>query len=171
MFDARLGAMRPARGPASVLALVRIVVLALAVATVLASCAATTQFGPPKATPTDIGGIADLLRQEGVVIDDLVSGEAGCDDQELVPAAIAFDASGLDQPAPSRIRLFIFRNDTSYQKLRSSVDACAADWVTDPAAYEAIDVSPYVATAEGPWTPGFRAAVRTALTAAAGDTP
>jgi hypothetical protein len=132
-------------------------------------CRATTVVGPPRATPTDIGGIADLLRQEGVVIEDLVSGEAGCDDRDLIPAAIAFDASGLDQPAPTRIRLFIFRNDAAYQRLRSGVDACAAAWVADPATFEAVDVSPYVAVAEGPWTPGFRAAVREALTAAAGD--
>jgi hypothetical protein len=64
--------------------------------------------------------------------------------------------------------VYIFRNDASYERLRPAVDACAATWVTDPAAYEAIDASPFVVTGEGPWASGFRAAVREALAAAAG---
>jgi hypothetical protein len=123
---------------------------------------------PPAATPTDILGIAEALRVHGITTHRFVSGDAGCPDRDMTSAAIGFDAEGVDLPAPTRIRVFIFRNDESYQRLRPAVDACAATWLSEPAAYEAIDASPFVAIAEGPWTPGFRDAVRQAMTEAAG---
>lgn len=135
----------------------------------LAACSGTTELGPPKPTPADITGIASDLLQRGVTIRDLVSGDAGCDDPDMIPSAISFKASGLDQPAPVPVRIFIFRNADSYQKQRPAVDSCAAAWITDPEGYEAIDVSPFVLTGQGPWAPEFKAALRSALTTAAGD--
>lgn len=141
---------------------------AIAIVLTVAGCASMTEVGPPVATPTDIIGISQDLRLAGVTIHDVVSGDAGCTDPDLIPTAIAFQASGVDQSAPVPVRLYIFRNDASYQKLRSAVDGCAAAWVTDPATFEAVDVSPYVAAGQGPWAPGFRDALRAGLTVAAG---
>lgn len=138
------------------------------VATVLAGCGATTTVGPPKPTPMDIVGIADELAALGVVVTNVVSGDAGCDDPDMIGAAIGFDAEGLDQATPTRVRLYIFRNRAAYEKQRQAVDACAASWVTDPATFEAIDVSPYVAAGQGPWGAELKAAMRAALTTAAG---
>ena len=45
---------------------------------------------------------------------------------------------------------------------------CAQSWVTDPETYEELQESPYVLAGQGPWAPGFEAALRTVLTAAAG---
>jgi hypothetical protein len=135
----------------------------------VAGCAATTEVGPPKPTPADLAGIATALQNEGVTVSDVVSGDAGCSDPDMVSSAIGFNASGLDQPTPVAIHLFIFRNDASYQKQRSAVDACAASWVTDPSGYEAIDASPFVLTGQGPWPPEFKAALRAGLVVAAGD--
>lgn len=159
---AQRDAARPGRGSGVVFALA-IVVLALA------GCASTTTVGPPKATPADIAGIASSLRTHGVTIRDLVSGDAGCTDPDMVASAIAFKASGLDQSAPIAVHLYIFRNADSYEKLRSAVDACAASWVSDASGYEAIDASPFVIVGQGPWPPSFKAAVRTSLALAAGD--
>ncbi len=135
----------------------------------VAGCAATTEVGPPVETPTDIVGINQAFHSHDVAINDLVSGDAGCTDPDLIPTAIAFSASGLDQSAPVRIRLYIFRNADSYQKLRPKVDTCSQAWVTDASTYEAIDVSPFVATGQGPWGSAFRDAIRAALTTAAGN--
>jgi hypothetical protein len=141
----------------------------LAIAVTVAGCAATTIIGEPSPTPTDIIGIADALRARGVTVSGLVSGDAGCSDPDMTAAAIRFSASGVDQAAPVTVRIFIFRNDGSYERSRPAVDACAAAWVVDPATFEAVDVSPYVITGQGPWARGFRDAVRAALTEAAGS--
>jgi hypothetical protein len=162
--------MSPARPPrqASPRRARDIVALALAATVLVTGCAATTIVGEPSPTPTDIIGIADALRMRGVTVSGLVSGDAGCDDPDMIGAAIRFSASGVDQGTPVTARIYIFRNDRSYQKLRPAVDSCAADWVSDPLTFEAIDVSPYVLAGQGPWGAGFRDAVRTALTEAAG---
>ena len=81
---------------------------------------------------------------------------------------IAFTASGLDQASPVRAYLYIFRNRDAYDRNLDDVDACARSYVTDPATYEKIEISPYVATGQGPWAPDFKAALTDALTVAAG---
>ena len=123
---------------------------------------------PPSPTPADFQGIAGELVTRGLTIDHIVSGEAGCDDLTLKRTAIALDASGLDQTTPTRVYIYIFRNRDSFDRLRDSVDACARTYATDPATYESFDVSPYVVASAGPWAPQFRAAVRAAITKAAG---
>ncbi|HYM83699.1 MAG TPA: hypothetical protein VEY67_06085 [Candidatus Dormibacteraeota bacterium] len=139
----------------------------LVVALGIGGCRATTELGPPAATPTDMGGIALALQRVGVRVDHVVSGDAGCPDPVLAKAAIALEASGLDQPAAAPVHLFIFDDDAAYQRARPSVDACARSFVTDPATYEALDQSPYVFAGQGPWGPAFKAAVRAALRTAA----
>jgi hypothetical protein len=146
--------------------------LAIAIAAVLAG-AVVTGCGilvetPPAPTPADFQGIAADLVQHGIRIDHIVSGEAGCDDPTLMQTAIAIDASGLDQAATTRLYLYIFKNRESFERLRETVDACARSYVTDPAAYEVVDTSPFVVAGNGPWGADFRGAVRAAMTEAAG---
>lgn len=141
----------------------------LASLAMLTGCARTTEIGPPEPTPADMMGIVAQLIDEGVTVSHLVSGDAGCDDPDMVASAIAFTATGLDESEPVPVRVYIFRNAESYQKQRPAVDSCAAEWITDPDTYEAVDVSPFVLTGQGPWAPGFKAAVRAALTRAAGS--
>ena len=140
---------------------------AVAVSAGLAACSALLE-SPPAPTPADFQGIAADLVQRGVRIDNILSGDAGCDDQELARTAIGLDAEGLDQDAPTRVYLYIFRNREAYERLRQSVDACARSYVTDPAAYESVEQSPYVVASAGPWAPGFHDAIRAAITDAAG---
>lgn len=151
----------------SVTAAIRGAGLVLAMAIVVAGCRATTEYGPPQGTPTDMGGIAVALRAQGVVVNGLVSGDAGCPDQTLAKAAITFQASGLDQTTPVTVHLFIFDDDAAYQRARPSVDVCSRSFVTDPATYEALDQSPYVFVGQGPWATKFKDAVRAGLTVAA----
>lgn len=123
---------------------------------------------PPAPTPADFQGIAAELTKRGVVIDDLVSGDAGCADPALIPTAIGLTATGLDQAEPVRMRLYIFRNRASFDRLRATVDPCARSFATDPEALILIERSPFVVAAEGPWGAGFEAAVRDAIEVAAG---
>jgi hypothetical protein len=141
--------------------------LAALVACLLAGCGAVSTT-PPAPTPADFQGIASEMTKAGIVIDDLVSGDAGCDDPVLVPTAIGVTASGLDQTEPVRLYLYIFRNRSSFERLRASIDACARDFVTDPETFETIEQSPFVVAGQRPWAPAFEAALRSALEIAAG---
>ncbi len=145
------------------LALCFVVFVALAVA----ACR-FVETTPPAPTPADFPDTAIQLAQRGIALDHVVSGDAGCDDKVLAPTAIAFDASGLDQPNKVRVYLYVFRNRESFERLRASVDACARSFVTDPAAYESIEQSPYVMVGQGPWGRQFEAALRAGLEIAAG---
>ncbi len=123
---------------------------------------------PPAPTPADFQGIAGELSRRDITLDTLVSGDAGCDDPTLVQTAIGFDASGIDQDDPVRIHIYIFRNRASFEKLRATIDSCARAFVTDPQTFETVEQSPFVLAGQGPWAPGFEAAVRDALEVAAG---
>lgn len=138
-----------------------------ALAIVLAGCRALAGTPPPP-TPADFAGIVSFLTAEGIAVEQVRTGDAGCADPKLVGPAISLRASGLDQKSPAPVHLYLFRNAASYEKLRSNVDACAASYVTDPSAYEVVDSVPFVAAGQGPWGPGFAAALRTALDKAAG---
>lgn len=139
----------------------------LLVPVVLAGCGFVSTT-PPAATPTDFPGIVADLGERGITVLDYVSGDPGCEDPELAPTAIRFTASGLDQAEPTRMYVYIFRNRDAFQRRRSQVDACARAYVTDPAAFGSIEASPFVVTGPGPWPPRFRAALREAITEAAG---
>jgi hypothetical protein len=139
----------------------------LAVAVLLSGCGVVPTT-TPQPTPADFPGIATELAKRGVKLGDWVSGDAGCADRTLIPTAIGFDASGLDQADVVRVHVYIFRNRDSFDRLRASVDDCARSYVTDPEGYENIAASPFVVAAQGPWGPRFEAAVRDAITVAAG---
>ena len=119
-------------------------------------------------TPADFQGIATEIVRRGIAIDNLVSGDAGCNDKVLNPTAIGLDASGKDQAAPVRLYLYIFRDREAYERLRSAIDECARSFVTDPETFESIESSPFVLAGQGPWAPEFKATLREALTEASG---
>ena len=122
----------------------------------------------PPATPTDFPGLTGRMKTAGVVLRDWVSGDAGCTDPDLVPASISFDATGLDQATPVKLYLYVFRNRDAWERHRDAIGPCAQSWVTDPETYEEVQESPYVLAGQGPWAPGFEAAIRSVLAAAAG---
>jgi hypothetical protein len=139
--------------------------LALAILST-AGCGISTS--PPEPTPADFQGIATEITKARIAIDDIVSGDAGCDDPVLIPTAIGFDAHGLDQSETVRIHLYIFRNRASFERLRETIDTCARSFVTDPQTFETVEQSPFVLAGQGPWAPGFERAIRGALEVAAG---
>jgi hypothetical protein len=136
-------------------------------ATLVSGCQALASTPPPP-TPADFAGIVAFLAAEGIAVENVTTGDAGCDDRQLVGPAISSRASGLDQATPVALHLYLFKGAAAYEKLRPAVDACAASFVTDASTYESIDAMPFVAAGQGPWAPGFREALRTALTKAAG---
>lgn len=140
----------------------------MCVAVVLVAGCGTVETRPPAPTPADFQGITSEFAKRGLRVDRFVSGEAGCVDPVLTPTAIAFDAKGLDQPEVVRIYIYIFRNRATFERLRASVDACAASFVTDPATYETVEQSPFVLASQGPWGAVFERALRDGLAAAAG---
>ncbi len=145
----------------------RVFVLAVVAALLLDGCGVVS-VTPPAATPADFVGITSELAKRGIGVNHFVSGDAGCADPVLIPTAIAFDAKGLDQAENVRIYLYIFRNREVFERLRASVDTCAASFVTDPETYETVEESPYVLAGQGPWGAEFEAALRAGLAAAAG---
>ena len=137
-------------------------------AIVLVSACGSISTTAPAPTPADFQGIASELTKRGIEIDQLVSGDAGCQDPVLIPTAIGFTAEGLDQAAPTRVYLYVFRNRESFERLRATIDDCARAFVTDPETFETVEQSPFVIAAQGPWGPQFEAALREALEVAAG---
>ncbi len=136
-------------------------------ALIATGCGAITTT-PPAPTPADFPGIASGLVRHGIGVERIVSGDAGCDDIELARTAIAIDAEGLDQPTEPRVYFYIFRNREAFERLRQTVDACAAAYVTDPGAFESVETSPFVVAGPGPWAPRFKAALREVVEEAAG---
>ena len=145
----------------------RFLQLAALVLVLVAACGRIS-IAEPEPTPADFLGIASELAKRGVVIDDVVSGDAGCQDPVLIPTAIGLTASGLDQAKPVRIYLYVFRNRDSFERLRATVDDCARSFVRDPETFETIEQSPFVVAAQGPWSSRFEDALREALKVAAG---
>ena len=151
----------------------------------LTAMACTRGADVPSPSPTDFAGIVEQLAKRGILVANVVAGDAGCPDATLAPTAIAFDASGLDQRDPIRIRVYIFRNHDAWQRLSSvlayavnilnqaglsgSVATCAHAYVTDPSTYESLAPSPFVVSGQGPWPPGFAAALKDGFTVAAGS--
>ena len=123
----------------------------------------------PVPTPADFLGISGNFVARGISVSQVVGGDAGCADPGLAKTAISFRAAGLDQTAPVPIHLYIFGSRDSYQKLRASVDACAGSYITNPNEFVSIDAPPFVVVSQGPWGPRFTAAIRQALTEAAGS--
>jgi hypothetical protein len=146
--------------------------VAIAVATVLASIVlagcSTISRTPPPATAAPFPGIASQLSLHGIRVTGIASGDAGCADANLARTAIGFDASGLDQASTVRIHVYIFRDRATYERLRASIDQCAAAFVTDPQTFESVETSPYVVAGQGPWGPVFKDNIRAAVTEAAG---
>jgi hypothetical protein len=145
----------------------RLAALLVAGPLLLAACG-TISTTPPPATPTNFPGIAGRFNAAGIKLSDWVSGDAGCEDAELRKTAIRVEARGLDQVEPVTLYLYIFRNRDAFERNRQAVPPCAAAFVTDPDTFEQVEQSPYVIASQGPWAPGFEAALRSTLEAAAG---
>ncbi len=132
-----------------------------------AACGQTT--GRPSPTPADFPGLVEQLARQGIAIEDVIAGDAGCSDPGLSKAARSFEASGLDQAVPVKVVLFRFRNRSSYEKLRDDATNCVRALVTDVATFELLEISPFILAGQGPWAPTFRERLGHALTEAAGS--
>ena len=143
------------------------VLLVAALAVGIAGCSTIARSAPPP-TAAPFPTIAGRFSLHGIRVTGIVSGDAGCPDANLGKTAIGFDAVGLDQATSVRVHLFIFRDRATYERLRGSIDQCAASFVTDPATFESVETSPYVVAGQGPWGPGFKDNIRAALVEAAG---
>lgn len=140
----------------------------LVTALLLAGCG-TVETTPAAPSPADFGGIISEFAKRGVLATHVVSGDAGCTDQVLIPTAISFDATGVDQATTVKVYLYIFNNRAVFERLRPTIDACARSFVTEPQTYQSIDESPFVLAGQGPWGQGFEQALRDGLAVAAGS--
>ncbi len=141
--------------------------VAVVMAAVLIAGCDSLAPGSPPATPTDFAGIVAELAATGITVDHVVEGDPGCPNERLARTAISFDATGVGQTTSTRIYLYAFKDDATYQELRPAIDTCARSYVVDSSAYAAVDASPYVLAGPGPWAPAFKDALRTALQRAA----
>ena len=145
-----------------------IVAAAIALAVALTACTSTT-YVPPSPTPADFGGITQILQARGLSILDVRSGDAGCTDATLARTAISFKANGLDQATQVQLYLYIFHDHDVFVRRSTDIGGCAKSYVTDPATYESLAISPYVLSGQGPWGASFMDQLRVGLTTAAGD--
>jgi len=139
-------------------------------AVVVIGCGALTTT-PPAPTPADFPGLAGVLAQNGILVTDFVSGDAGCDDPTLAPTAIRFEMTGFEVSQPTLARVYIFRNREAYERRRADVDTCALAWAGaqgDPTTIETVEASPYVIVGTGPWPAEFKRALRNSVIEAAG---
>ena len=143
------------------------VVLLGLLALVVSGCPGVLE-SPPVPDPEPFPGISGQLGRFGVDVESWTAGDAGCDNPALAPTAIRFRASGLDQSELVLLRIYIFRNRDAWERRQADVDACAAAWAEDPAAFVIIQQSPYIVAGQGPWGPEFEAALRKGLKEAAG---
>lgn len=125
--------------------------------------------GEPAATPTNFNGLVEQLAAREFAVASVVSGDPGCSDQGLVPMAISFKISGGGIEGAVQARVYRFKNGDSYERLRASVDACAAEWIGDASRLLMVDASPYVLVTEGIPDGEVADAIRAALHAAAGE--
>jgi hypothetical protein len=140
----------------------------LAMTMVLLAACGTISMTEPPATPTDFPGLTGRLNAAKIKTRDWVSGDAGCQDPELVKTAIRFNASGLDQAEPVTIYLYVFRNRDAFERNRDKIGPCAQAFVTDPSTFQEIEQSPYILAGQGPWAPQFESVLRSTLQTAAG---
>ena len=145
-------------------------VVGIVVVAIAAGCGSALDVarGEPIATPTDFAGLVRTFAERNLAVSGVISGDAGCDDRHLAPMAISFHIEGGAESLPLVARAYRFRNDEAYQRLRESVDACAAQWVTRPNELLVVDASPYVLFVDGAADESFMALVRAAVSEAAG---
>jgi len=148
---------------------VRHSLLVLAVVACLALGACEGDSNPANPTPASLSAVLEVFGSNGISLSNVVSGDAGCADENLAHTAVSFDARGLDQVTPTRVYLYGFKNRATFQRLATAVDACARSYATDPATYGAMQVSPFVLAGAGPWAPRFAERLRSAITKAAGN--
>ena len=134
----------------------------------LALGACEPESDPAHPTPASLPDVLVVLAQAGFNISNVVSGDAGCADQNLAHTAISLTVQGFDQTTPTKIYIYGFRDRATFERLDSTVDACARSYVTNPAAYGNVQISPFVVAGPGPWAPSFTDHLRSALTVAAG---
>ncbi len=144
-----------------------LVLAALAACLLLTACEGDNN--PANPTPASLSTSLEVFGAEGLKLSNVVSGDSGCGPSDLSHTAVSFDAQGLDQTVPTRIYFYGFRNRATFERLAASVDACAKSYVTDPASYGSLQVSPFVLAGPGPWAPQFHDRLRQALTRAAGN--
>jgi hypothetical protein len=142
--------------------------VAVALVALLVTGCGLVSTSPPPAGPEDFAGISTRLASRGISISNVVSGDSGCDDQELGRTAIRFEASGRDQREPATFYLYIFRNRSVYERLGDAVATCATAYVRDAGAPQPLEISPYVLVSPDRLEPAFAEAIREGLRAAAG---
>ena len=141
----------------------------VALVTLLVAACNYVETTPPAPTPADFERHGHRVRQARPPPRQRRLGRAGLRRQGPASRPRSRSTpSGLDQATPVRLYLYAFADRATFERLRSSIDACARTYVTDPQTFESIEESPYVIAAQGPWGTQFEATLRTALKAAAG---
>ena len=91
------------------------------------------------------------------------------DNDDIGTTTLSARAACASGARPTVARVYLFRDGAAYQRLRASVDACAAAWIGDRSTLLMVDASPYVLVTDGITDQGAIDAVRAALHEAAGN--
>ena len=141
----------------------------LTAAVLLGACS-----GPPiPATPQPATGVFTELAILGGSTPNLVSGDPGCNQPDMIPYAIhaqvrvPANASQLTD-----VYLFTWADHGSWSRGAVAFDSCRAEYAASRSAagrtVDELDVSPYRAFGAG-WSPALKSALQQAMTEAAGN--
>lgn len=120
----------------------------------------------------DLSGLVQEMVKRGIAVLSATSGEAGCDDPDLVANAVHFRVLPPGEARPRDVFLFTFGNHAAWAAGGPAVTACRTAWSARVATGEEgvweLDVSPFRLFGAG-WSPTLRELLRQAVTVAAGN--
>ena len=122
------------------------------------------------ATPADAQGIFEELARRGGTVTEIVSGETGCGEADLVDNAIRFRLLAPGAAEPARVHLFLFRGRAAFDQGAEPVERCRSTFESGAPAGSVggLAVAPYRLFASG-WSPEAGELLETTLEAMAGD--
>lgn len=122
----------------------------------------------PVATPADATSIFEELARRGGSVTEIVAGETGCGDPELVANAIRFRLKVAGMTEPATVHLFLFRNRSSFEAAADPVERCRGRYAASQPGVESVAVGTYRAFGAG-WPPELRELLESTLSDLAGS--
>jgi hypothetical protein len=145
--------------------------LALVLVLVLGAAACGGQGERPGPTAANRQGIFEELARRGGRVESIVSGDPGCADAGLAANAVRVKVTPPADGAPAVVYLFTFKDQRFWEASRAAVDACVAQYASEPGhtgRVDRLDISPYRLFGPG-WSPGLRTFLDATLREIAGD--
>jgi hypothetical protein len=140
---------------------VRLTAVAATLVALPALLAGCYSLAEPSLRPGDSRDVLAALTRHGVIVSDLVVGEAACDDEGLIENALHLTASSAGDPEPRDLFIYLFRL-RGWEGSADAVDACQAEYAAGldaDAVVRRVDVPTYRAFGAD-WSDALTEAIR-----------